>query len=312
MLNSRNGRGVHTERAWMFDLNQLRCFVVVADELHFGRAAARLNMTQPPLSRQIQVLEHIVGVMLLERTSRSVRLTAAGRSFLPEARRILKLSENATRVAQRIALGKAGSIKIGFTAATAYSFLPELVKACRERLPEVDLSLREMVSGDQLEALSAGQIDVGLLRPPVSRPEYHAVRVAAEPLLAAIPEGHPLASAPVISLRDFDAEPFIMYSPYESRYFHDLLAAQFNKAEILPRYVQHLSQIHSVLALVRSGLGLGIVPQAAASLNFSGVRLRTLELDPIAPVELFLVWRRDTENPLLEQFAEIASSLTQS
>jgi DNA-binding transcriptional LysR family regulator len=309
MLNLAHGRGVHTERAWMFDLSQLRCFVVVAEELHFGRAALRLNMTQPPLSRQIQVLEHIVGALLLERTSRSVRMTAAGRSFLPEARRILKLSENATRVAQRIALGKAGSIKIGFTAASAYSFLPELVKACRERLPEVDLSLREMVSGEQLEALSSGQIDAGLLRPPVVRPEYHAVRVAAEPLLAAIPEGHPLASAAVVSMRDFDAESFIMYSPYESRYFHDLLAAQFNKAEILPRYVQHLSQIHSVLALVRAGLGLAIVPQAAASLNFAGVTLRTLDLEPAAPVELLLVWRRESENPLLGQLAEIAASL---
>ena len=133
----------------MFDLNQLRCFVTVAEELHFGRAAARLNMTQPPLSRQIQVLEHIIDAPLLERTSRSVRLTPAGRSFLPEARRILKLAESASQVARRIALGKIGSLKIGFTAAAAYGFLPELVAACRARLPEVDFSLKEMVSGDQ-------------------------------------------------------------------------------------------------------------------------------------------------------------------
>lgn len=293
----------------MFDLNQLRCFVVVAEELHFGRAALRLHMTQPPLSRQIQVLEHIVGALLLERTSRSVRLTAAGRSFLPEARRILKLSENATRIAQRIALGKAGSIKIGFTAATAYSFLPDLVKACRGRLPEVDLSLREMVSGDQLEALASGQLDIGLLRPPVARPEYHAVRVATETLLGAIPEGHPLAAREMIRLRDFDGEPFIMYSPYESRYFHDLIAARFNAAETLPRFVQHVSQIHSALAMVRAGLGLAVVPSAAASLNFAGVRLVPLEIAPPAPVELFLVWRRDAENPLLAPFLEIARSL---
>ncbi|MGY3457735.1 DNA-binding transcriptional LysR family regulator [Bradyrhizobium sp. LM3.4] len=155
----------------MFDLNQLRCFVTVAEELHFGRAAARLNMTQPPLSRQIQVLEHIIDAPLLERTSRSVRLTPAGRSFLPEARRILKLAESASQVARRIALGKTGSLKIGFTAAAAYGFLPELVAACRAKLPEVDFSLKEMVSGDQFEALSSGQIDAGLLRPPIARPE---------------------------------------------------------------------------------------------------------------------------------------------
>ena len=162
----------------MFDLSQLRCFVTVAEELHFGRAAARLNMTQPPLCRQIQVLEHIIDAPLLERTSRSVRLTPAGRSFLPEARRILKLAESAAQVARRIALGKTGSLKIGFTAAAAYGFLPDLIAACRARLPEVDFSLKEMVSGDQLEALASGQIDAGLLRPPIARPEFATKRVA--------------------------------------------------------------------------------------------------------------------------------------
>jgi DNA-binding transcriptional LysR family regulator len=294
----------------MFDLNQLRCFVAVAEELHFGRAALRLNMTQPPLSRQIQILEHIVDARLLERTSRSVRLTPAGRSFLPEAKRILKLSISASQVAQRIGQGKAGSIKIGFTAATAYSFLPDLVKACRQHLPDIDLSLREMVSGDQLEALSSGQIDVGLLRPPVARPEYHSLKVAAEPLLAAIPEGHALAGKEHISLADFDDEPFVMYTPYESRYFHDLLAGQFNKAGILPRYVQHLSQIHTILALVKAGLGVSIVPQAAAALNFAGVRLRELVVDPPSPVELYLVWRHDHESLLLPQFIAVAGNLS--
>ena len=119
MLEAPGKRLIHLRHVSMFDLNQLRCFVTVAEELHFGRAAARLNMTQPPLSRQIQVLEHIIDAPLLERTSRSVRLTPAGRSFLPEARRILKLAESASQVARRIALGKSGSLKIGFTAAAA-------------------------------------------------------------------------------------------------------------------------------------------------------------------------------------------------
>ena len=197
----------------MFDLNQLRCFVTVAEELHFGRAAVRLNMTQPPLSRQIQVLEHIIDAPLLERTSRSVRLTPAGRSFLPEARRILKLAESASQVARRIAMGKTGSLKIGYTAAAAYGFLPELIAACRARLPEVDFSLKEMVSGDQLEALGSGQIDAGLLRPPIARPELATRRVLAEPLLAAIPKKHPLASAATVAIKDFDGQPFVMYSP---------------------------------------------------------------------------------------------------
>jgi DNA-binding transcriptional LysR family regulator len=279
--------------------------------MHFGRAAARLNMTQPPLSRQIQVLEHIIEAKLLDRTSRSVRLTAAGRSFLPEANRILKLAESASQVARRIAMGKTGSIKIGFTAAAAYGFLPELIAACRTRLPEVDLSLKEMVSSDQLEALVSGQIDAGLLRPPIARSELVSARVVAEPLLVAAPDGHPFAAAKSVFLKDLDGQPFVMYSPYESRYFHDLLVTQFTRADILPRYVQHLSQIHSILAMVRAGLGLAIVPAAAAGLNFSGVQLRPLRLgapEP-APVELFMVWRRDDENPLLPSLIEIAGGL---
>ena len=293
----------------MFDLSQLRCFVTVAEELHFGRAAARLNMTQPLLSRQIQVLEHIVEAELLERTSRSVRLTPAGRSFLPEARRILKLAESASQVARRIAMGKTGSIKIGFTAATAYEFLPVLIAACRAGLPEVDLSLKEMVSGDQLEALSSGQIDAGLVRPPIARTEFASMRVASEPLLVAAPEGHPLTAAATVSPQDLDGQPFVMYSPYESRYFHDLLVTLFTRADVLPRYVQHLSQIHSILAMVRAGLGLAIVPEAAASLDFKGVALRPLRLRAPAQVELFLVWQRAHENPLLPSLIEIARTL---
>jgi DNA-binding transcriptional LysR family regulator len=309
MLDLTSRQPVYSSDASMFDLSQLRCFVTVAEELHFGRAAARLNMTQPPLSRQIQVLEHIIEATLLDRTSRSVRLTPAGKSFLPEAKRILKLAESASQVARRIALGKTGSIKIGFTAAAAYGFLPELVAACRTRLPEVDLSLKEMVSGEQLEALATGQIDAGLLRPPIARPEFASVRVVAEQLLVAAPEGHPFAVAETVSPRELDGQPFVMYSPYESRYFHDLLVTQFTRAEIQPRYVQHLSQIHSILAMVRAGLGLAIVPEAAAGLNFSGVQLRPLRLRAPAPVELFLVWRRLDENPLLPTLIDIAGSL---
>lgn len=293
----------------MFDLAQLRCFVVLAEELHFGRAAQRLNMTQPPLSRQLQVLEHIVGARLLDRTSRSVQLTAAGRSFLPEARRILRLAMDAAQVARRMALGKTGSIRIGFTASAGYSLLPELVAMCREHLPDVDLSLKEMVSFDQLEALDAGQMDIGLLRPPIARSGYDTRKITAEPLIAAVAAGHPFARHERLKLTDFDDAPFIMYSPFEARYFHDLLATQFFSHGVLPRYVQHLSQIHVMLSLVRAGLGLAIVPSAAQALRFEGVKL--LPIDGIAPdvVELFMVWRRESDNPLLREFLAATQSL---
>lgn len=291
------------------DLHQLRCFVAVAEELHFGRAAARLNMTQPPLSRQIQVLEHMLDAPLFERTSRSVRLTPAGRGFLVEAQRILKLADSAALVAKRVASGKSGLVKIGFTAAAAYSFVPELIATCRTRLPEIELVLREMVSAEQIDALESGEIDVGLLRPPVAHPTLDAVQVVSEPLLAALPMRHPLARKKRLTVRDLDAQPFIMYSPFESRYFHDLLVTQFTSARILPRYVQHLSQIHSILALVRAGLGLALVPSSAAVLRLTGVVLRPIQLKPVRPVELLLAWRRDHGVPALPGILAAAQRL---
>ncbi|HEY5798542.1 MAG TPA: LysR family transcriptional regulator, partial [Bosea sp. (in: a-proteobacteria)] len=228
----------------MFELSQLRCFVAVAEELHFGRAALRLNMTQPPLSRQIQILERVLDVVLLERSNRTVKLTPAGQSFLAEARRLLKLAESAALLAKRVANGKAGSINIGFTATSAYSYVPELVAACRREMPDVEISLKEMVSGDQLKRLDSGEIDIGLLRPPIPRNGLSAFRVMAEPLIAAVNAGHPLARSKTIAIEDLAAEPFIMYAPYEARYFHDLLVELFSRAGLVPNYVQHLAQIH--------------------------------------------------------------------
>lgn len=293
----------------MFELNQLRCFVTVAEELHFGRAAARLNMTQPPLSRQIRVLEHILDVTLFERTSRSVRLTSVGTSFLPEAKRLLRFAEEAAAHAKRTALGHAGSLRIGFTAAAAHSFLPGLINAYRAQAPDIELFLREMVSGKQIDALQGGQIDVGLVRPPVADPELDSIRVMTESLLAALPKGHRLARQDNVRIKDLDGEPFVMYAPLEARYFYDLLVAQFAKAKILPKYVQYLDQIHAILSLVRAGLGIALVPEAAASLRIKDVVLRPVHLRPSKPVELFLAWRRDHDSPQLSAFLTIVREL---
>ncbi|ACL61837.1 LysR substrate-binding domain-containing protein [Methylobacterium nodulans] len=289
----------------MLDFSQIRCFVAVAEELHFGRAAARLSMTQPPLSRQIQVLERILDVQLLERSSRSVRLTAAGRSFLPEAVRILRLSEAAAHVTRQVAAGKAGTLKLSFTAASAYDFLPNLVTACRAALPDVTLSLREMVTKDQIEELLAGRIDAALVRPPVTHPDLDAVRARAEPLVAALPADHPLAGRETLALADFDGMPFIAYAPHEARYFYDLVAGLFAEARVQPRTVQQLAQIHSILALVRAGLGFALVPQAAERLRLDGVAYRPLALERPRPVELVLAWRRDHDNPLIDQLRRL-------
>ncbi|MCJ2072831.1 LysR family transcriptional regulator [Methylobacterium sp. J-030] len=291
----------------MFDFSQLRCFAAVAEELHFGRAAARLNMTQPPLSRQIQVLERVLDVRLLERTSRSVRLTAAGRSFLPEAQRILRLAEGAAHVTRQVAAGRAGILKLGFTAASAYDFLPRLVIVLRRALPEVTLALREMVSQDQVEALRAGSLDAALVRPPVTHPDLRSVRALAEPLVVALPAENPLARRARLAPGDLGGEALIAYAPNESRYFHDLVLGLLTEAGIQPRIVQQLTQIHSILALVRAALGIALVPAAAECLRFEGVVFRPLALPVPRPVELVLAWRRDADDPLIARLIAILS-----
>jgi DNA-binding transcriptional LysR family regulator len=292
----------------VFDLGQLRCFVVLAEELHFSRAARRLNMTQPPLSRQIQVLERILDVTLLERTSRSVRLTPAGRAFLPEARRLVRMANEAALLAKRVEAGKAGALKLVFTAASTYAFLPQLIAACATQLDEIDLTLTEMVTRDQIDALLSGSADVGLMRPPVTREELQYLTVGKEALIAVVPQAHPLANSTSLSVEDFHGRDFIMYATHDARYFHDLVVSLFSPSKVQPHYVQHMTQIHSMLALVRAELGCAIVPESAMNLHYEGVRYIPLKLKKPSVVELDLVWRRDAD-PIVSRLIEVAKSL---
>ncbi|HEY8480985.1 MAG TPA: LysR substrate-binding domain-containing protein [Spirillospora sp.] len=287
----------------MFTLNQLANFVAVAEELHFGRAAERLRMTQPPLSRQIQLLEKDLKVKLFDRTNRSVRLTPAGRAFLVEARRLLQQADHAAMSVRQVSEGEAGSITIGFTAAGAYATLGRLLEVGRAELPGVRIVLREMVTRDQLQALGEGALDLGLVRPPVTDPDLEERCADREPLLAAIPNDHPLAEGDgPIRLSDFDGQSFIMYSPVEARYFHELLISLFRQAGVTPVYAQYLSQVHSILALVNCGWGLALVPAAASRLRYAGLTFREVDLPDPNPVELSLTWRRSNDNPALARF----------
>jgi DNA-binding transcriptional LysR family regulator len=266
-------------------------------------------MTQPPLSRQIQVLERILDVTLLERTSRSVRLTPTGRSFLPEAQRVIHAAEAAATLAQRVESGKSGALRVAFTAASAYSFVPLLITACRSALPDVELSLSEMVTRDQIEGLLSGHLDIGFLRPPVARAELECTRVQAEPLLVAVPDVHRFATYKSVPLKELDGEPFVMYGVSEARYFHDLLVSLFSSAKVLPHYVHYLTQIHTILALVKAGLGITIVPASAGNLRYKGVTMLPLRLRKPNQVELFAVWRRDDRNPILSRIRQVMKNL---
>ncbi|MBE9607439.1 LysR family transcriptional regulator [Acetobacteraceae bacterium H6797] len=289
----------------MIEFSQLRCFVAVAEELHFRRAAARLNMTQPPLSRQIQLLEHALGITLLLRGSRSVQLTPAGEAFLRDARRMLNLAETAADEARRVAKGEVGQITIGFTAASGYGLLPQLVALLRRELPEITLNLREMVSQDQLEALRGGQLDLGLLRPTSYRPGIMASVVQRESLLVALPHGHRLRGDAAVAIEALGGEALITYPPIEGRYLHDVVVSVMQLAGVVPARVQYVSQTHSILALVGAGLGIALVPEAAAKLCPSEVLLKPLA-DPATPrVELALAWRVGNENPAFGAVMEV-------
>lgn len=289
----------------MFELSHLRGFIAVAEELNFGRAAVRLNMTQPPLSRQIRILEQMLGVRLLERTSRTVALTPAGRVFLIEARRILGHAEGAARTARRVARGEAGTLTIGFTAATSYTLLPRIVAQARLRLPGIELMLKEMVTAEQIRCLSSNQIDLGFLRPPVDRADFETFPIMEEPLLAALPAHHPKAIHSEIEIADFHGEPVITFSPYEARYFYDLITSIFIRAGVTPHYVQYLSQTHAIMAMVNDGLGSAIVPRSAQALGFSHLVLRPLKMRDAVTAQMMLAWRHSNGNPALPGFIDV-------
>lgn len=293
----------------MIEISHLRCFVAVAEELHFGRAAARLNMTQPPLSRQIQLLERSLGCELFLRTSRSVVLTEAGVSFRPEAERILRLLENASNTTRSIASGRSGTLRCGFTAATAYRFLPELIRAVKAQIPEASLDLHEMVSGRQIEALDTGEIDLGLLRPPIDLARFNSRLIARETLVLAVPTGHVLAQKAVADWQDLKGVEFIMYDSLHAKYFHNQVATCFAAEQVEPKIVQRLTQIHSILSLVRAGVGVAVVPASAQFLGTADVEYRRFSEERFAFAELCAVWRGANRNPLAPLVVGIAEHL---
>ena len=287
----------------MFTLDQARSFIAVAEELHFGRAAERLSMTQPPLSRQIQKLERSIGVELLERDNRKVALTAAGHAFLAEARKLVVSADRAPRTARRIAAGRAGEIRIGFTAASAFSLLGPLLAEIAEELPDVDVDLREMVTGEQVQALVDGDLDLGLARPPFDTDLFESHLLFSENLMLAVPRGHPLDQlARPLAVSDLKDMPLIMHSPTKARYFYDLVVRQIPIEH--GNVVHTVSQILTMVALVAAGRGVAFVPESAQLLGVDGVSY--LHLPGLAPdsVELHAIWNRKAHNPALRRMLD--------
>jgi DNA-binding transcriptional LysR family regulator len=281
-----------------FTLEQLRGFVAVADELHFGRAAARLKMTQPPLSRQIQKLERVVGAQLLERDNRRVTLTAAGDVFLVEARRLLSLADSAPEVARRVSSGSSGVVRIGFTAASTYGTLGRLLNVLARALPDVDLDLAEMVTREQVAGLLNEEVDLGLARPPFDEEAFGSRLLHREAMLVAAPVGHRLLGlGRPVEAADLASEPVVMHSPTKARYFYDLVVGVVPAAS--QNTVHTVSQVLTMLWLVAAGRGIAFVPESAARLTIEGVGFALLHTPTPQPVELHLLWARESKNPAL-------------
>jgi DNA-binding transcriptional LysR family regulator len=288
----------------MFELTQLRSFIAVATELHFGRAAKRLNMTQPPLSRQIQLLERDLDVQLFTRTSRSVQLTPAGQTLLAEARELLQQSEAARQAARRAAQSHKGAITIGFIGATTYGFLPRLAAKGRNELPDIEVNFREMLAPEQVQALEFNHIDIGLVRPLARRKGLESVCVLREKLALAIPIDHPLAGRQRPQLKHLDGEPFVIYAP-DARYLGELLMTAFRDAGIEPRYVQRMSHSQAILSLVSTGMGLAIVPEETRNACFDNIVFRPIDLGENVRAELHAIWKPGNRNPALRAYREL-------
>ena len=288
----------------MFELSQLRFFLAVATELNFSRAAKRLNMTQPPLSRQIQLLEHQLGVELFDRSTRSVVLTAAGRRFFIEAQDLLQRAHVATLNAQKMSQGNIGSVNISFVASAVYEFLPRVVAEGKERYPHIDISLKEMTTGEQFEALRLRQSDIGLVRAPSAVTGVSSEILVREPFVLALPRRHPLAALPEITLTRLDKQPFIMYALSAWQPFYELLAGMFRSNHIQPNYVQHIGSTLTILSLVNAGMGVALVPESATRILFDEIMFRPIALPTGIESLLYLAWRDDNDNPAFKVILE--------
>ena len=296
-------RASHSARPFL-ELRHLRYFVAVAEELHFGRAAERLHIAQPPLSRQIRDLEEEIGAPLFDRVARGVELTPAGRAFLPEARLTLAQADRAQRSAQRAAKGETGRLRVGFVESATYSaILPNVLGFFRMHLPQIGLSLFEMSSIEQEEALRDGRIDLGMLDnpPPDAERWLHIETVYSDPLVAALPESHRLAGNKRLTLADLAGDSFVLFPRNETPRLYDEFIAACRTAGFSPRVVQQAAGWHTLAGLVGAGVGTGFVPRSIAEAQRPGIAYRRVRGLTVA-VTMSAVWKKGDKSPVRERF----------
>lgn len=293
-------------------LRLLQSFVVVAEELHFGRAAERLHMTQPPLSQQMRRLESTLGASLFTRTTRSVQLTPAGKVLLKQGRQLIVDSNVITQAVQRAAHGQTGTLTIGFNSSAAYKVLPKSIAAYRDRYPDVSIVLKDLHSVALIEELRQGRVDVALMRPSETAlmdTDFKFSVVVREPMLLALPKNHALAECKTIPIKELATLPFVGYTRYEGRYFHELTLNLFTANGIRPNVVYE-SVLPTMLAIVEAGIGVALVP-ASASTN----RTEGLVYKPVTAAGHFInavmhsAQRKNDRNPAVAAFIEAVNNL---
>ena len=295
------------------ELRHLRYFVAVAEELHFGRAAARLAISQPPLSMQIRDLEREMGIALFDRTSRRVSLTSAGHAFLQEVRHVLEATDHAVRIATRAAEGTTGSVAVGFLGAAGVSIVPDALVALRARGPALSIRVREYTSGPSLiDALSHKMIDLALLRPPLDIAGIETELIATEPFVVVLPRGHRLGRRRAIELAEILDEPFVLWDRTSSpQVFDPIFAASGGVGEPKNVVVEAVG-IPSIVGMVAAGLGLSLLPASAVHRLASDVMVRPLR-PPAPTIGQIVAWREHDLAPaarhLLDELRIAAGAL---
>ncbi|AIJ22269.1 LysR substrate-binding domain-containing protein [Amycolatopsis methanolica] len=285
------------------ELRHLRYFTAVADTCHFGKAAERLHMAQPALSHAIRQLEAELGAPLFTRTTRQVRLTPAGEFLLGEAQRVLDTVEDSVRGVRRIADGRLGLVRVGFTGTSAFSHLPRIARAVKRDLPGVAVEVHaDLLTPAQCDGLRNGDLDLAVLRPPARGEDIDLHTLEVEPLILAVPADHRLAVEPVVSMADLRTEGFISYAAKDS-VVNDAVMRSCQAAGFSPHREHEAAGTAVLLALVAGGLGIAVLPASARALPLAGVVFR--DLADAGAVELALAWRRDNDSPLVRSVLEV-------
>jgi DNA-binding transcriptional LysR family regulator len=286
-------------------LAQLYAFAVLAEELHFGRAAARLGIAQPPLSQQIRRLEDKVGHPLFRREPGLVALTPAGRELLPAAQRALGDLTDGLAAARAVGAGESGRLRIGFAASLALTVLPDLLRTFRQRFPGVHLDIRELTSAPQLAALRDKSIDLGLLRePPDGDAELEFRTLLTEPFVAVLPAGHPLAAQRTVPLAQLSGSPFVLLPRSAGPQLYDQIIELCDAAGFAPEIGQHAVEWQTVCALVAAGLGVSLAPASVRRIRLRGVAFRSIE-PRTARTRVAIAWRAGDRNPLVANLLDI-------